>query len=58
MSIVRAGVRNKHGLSGNSSLGTITQWIVATLGPGSSGQEHLSRQMFNTHTIYSPEIIF
>jgi hypothetical protein len=49
MSVMCAiGVRNKHGMSGNSCLGSITQWIVATLGPGSSGQDHLARHQFQS----------
>ena len=49
-----SGVHIKHGISGSSCLGSITKWIVSTLGGRSSSQTHLSSLLGAIQSYYHP----
>lgn len=49
-----SGVQIKHGLSGTACLGSITKWIVSTLGGGSPSQAHLQTLLTALQSYYHP----
>jgi len=49
-----SGVRLKHGMSGQPCINSITQWIIFTLGPGSSSQDYLTKLLTALQSYYHP----
>jgi len=49
-----SGVHIKHGISGTSCLGSMTKWIVSSLGGGSTSQSHLSSLLGAVQSYYHP----
>ena len=49
-----SGVHIKHGISGTACIGSITKWIIHTLGPDSESQEHLNSLLVALQSYYHP----
>ena len=49
-----SGVHIKHGISGTACIGSITKWIIHTLGPDSESQDHLNSLLVALQSYYHP----
>jgi proteasome activator subunit 4 len=49
-----SGVHIKHGISGTACIGSITKWIVSTLGGGGPSQAHLDTLLGALQSYYHP----